>query len=48
MTTQPKFTAAPEAAAPTHYWKDALFLVGAVVLLTVVDLVLCITLATSL
>jgi hypothetical protein len=46
MTTQPKSTAAPEASLPAHIWRDALFLVGIVVLLTIADLVLCIMVAT--
>ena len=46
MTTQPKSAAAPQAGPPTHIWRDALFLVGVVVLLTLADLVLCITVAT--
>ena len=47
MTTQPKSATAPEIANPTHVWKDALFLVGVVVLMTIVDLVVCITVSTS-
>ena len=45
MTTQPKSATAPETA---HPWRDALFVVGIVVLLTLVDLFLCIMVATSL
>lgn len=48
MTTQPKSAAAPEAGAPTHAWRDTLFLVGTVVLLALLDLFLCIMVATSL
>ncbi len=46
MTTQPKSATAPEVAPPTRPWRDTLFLVGTVVLLALVDLVLCITVAT--
>jgi hypothetical protein len=50
MTTPPKLTAGPEADSPTNsrYWRDPLFLIGVVVLVTIIDLVLCITIATSL
>ena len=50
MTTPPKSTVGPEADSPTNsrYWKDPLFLIGVVVLVTIIDLVLCITIATSL
>jgi hypothetical protein len=47
MTNQPTFTTAPEAAPPTHAWRDTLFLVGGIVLFAVVGLVLTITVATS-
>jgi hypothetical protein len=47
MTTQPNSATAPETAHPTNVWKDAIFVVGIVVLLTIVDLVVCITVATS-
>ena len=39
MTTQPKSTTAPGAAHPTHAWRDALVLMGGVVLLAVAGLV---------
>ena len=48
MTTQPKSATAPEAGPPTNMWRDTLFLVGTVVLLALVDLFLCIMVATSL
>ena len=48
MTTQPKSTTAPEAAHPTHHWRDTLVFMGAIVLLAVVGLVLCINVATLL
>jgi hypothetical protein len=49
MTTPPKLTAGPGADSPTNsrYWRDPLFLIGVVVLVTIIDLVLCITIATS-
>jgi hypothetical protein len=47
MTTQPK-SAAPEAAHPTHHWRDTLVFMGAVVLLTLVGLALVINVATLL
>jgi hypothetical protein len=50
MTTPPKSAVGPDADSPTksRYWKDPLFLIGVVVLVTIVDLVLIITVATSL
>ena len=48
MTAQPKSATAPEAAHPTHAWRDTLFLMGGVVLLAVVGLVLVIGVAASL
>lgn len=48
MTTQPKSTTAPEAAHSSHPWSDALVFMGAIVLLAVVGLVLCINVATLL
>jgi len=45
MTTQPKSMMAPEAAHPTHAWRDTLVFMGGVVLLAVVGLVLCINVA---
>jgi hypothetical protein len=42
MTTQPKSTAAPMAAPPTHNWRDALVVMGAIVLLAIVGLVVCV------
>jgi hypothetical protein len=49
-TTPPKSAVGPDADSPTNsrYWKDPLFLIGVVVLVTIIDLVLCITIATSL
>ena len=50
MTIPPKATAGPGADSSTNsrYWRDPLFLIGVVVLVTIIDLVLCITIATSL
>jgi hypothetical protein len=45
MTTQPKATRAPEAAHPTHHWRDTLVFMGTVVLLTVAGLVVVINVA---
>jgi hypothetical protein len=50
MTTPPKSAVEPDADSRSNsrYWKDPLFLIGVVVLVTIIDLVLCITIATSL
>ena len=46
MTKQPTSVTAPEEDAhPTHAWTDTLLLMGSVVLLAIVGLVVCISVA---